>query len=215
LLTARDAGGPEQATQADRASAAQAPPGAAEAPVTRGVVQSIVSGSGNLAPARQLNVDFQTSGRITHIYTREGRHVEKGELLARLDPRSAQVAVSQAQATLADDEEKLDAIVNPAPTPSPTPSSGGRSETASTTTATATATPSAASEESAQADVDSAQLALDQANADLDATELRAPMAGTVASIDGEVGDDVGGSGGSSPSSSPQSSSSSSAAWPA
>ena len=33
--------------------------------VARGVVQSTVSGSGNLAPANQLDLDFDTSGEIT------------------------------------------------------------------------------------------------------------------------------------------------------
>ena len=51
----------------------------------KGVVQTVVSGSGNLEPANQLDVDFGTSGQITKIYAKEGDHVSKGELLARID----------------------------------------------------------------------------------------------------------------------------------
>jgi hypothetical protein len=75
--------------------------------------------------------------------------------------------------------------------------------------------------QSAQAAVDSADLALKQAEEDLDNTKLRAPMAGTVASISGDVGDTVGsgsssnqGQGAnSSAASSPSSSSSASSAF--
>src|SRR5687768_6029671 len=52
--------------------------------VSRGVIETVVSGSGNLEPARQAELDFATSGRITKIYTAEGENVSKGELLARV-----------------------------------------------------------------------------------------------------------------------------------
>ena len=52
--------------------------------VSQGVVQSIVSGSGNLEPANQLDVNFGTSGQITKIYVEEGDHVSKGDLLAKV-----------------------------------------------------------------------------------------------------------------------------------
>src|SRR5258706_3640156 len=68
--------------------------------VTRGVVQSTVSGTGNLAPANQLELNFGTSGNVTKIYVKEGQHVSKGQLLARLDDSSAKVTVAQAQADL-------------------------------------------------------------------------------------------------------------------
>jgi len=73
------------------------------------------------------------------------------------------------------------------------------------TTPEATRTPAASapssggstgvSVESAQAGVESAQLALDEAEDALDDTLLRAPMAGTVASISGAVGEDAGAGG--------------------
>src|ERR1700716_2406878 len=69
--------------------------------VTRGVVQSIVSGTGNLAPANQLELNFGAGGDVTKIYVEEGDHVGAGQLLARIDDGSAKVAVTQAKAALA------------------------------------------------------------------------------------------------------------------
>ena len=75
--------------------------------VSRGVIESVVSGSGNLEPARQADVSFAAEGRITKIYTSIGAHVSKGELLARIDDRSARVAVAKAQADLVDAQDAL------------------------------------------------------------------------------------------------------------
>ncbi len=75
--------------------------------VSKGVIESVVSGSGNLEPARQADVNFATSGRITKIYASEGQHVSKGELLARLDDSSQTVAVAKAHADLVDAQDAL------------------------------------------------------------------------------------------------------------
>jgi len=196
--------------------------------VSQGVVQSIVSGSGNLEPANQLNVNFGTSGRITKIYVKEGDHVSKGDLLAKVDDASQRVDLAQAQAQLVDARDALTkaedaanedtadtsgtgttiavaAQVTPTATPSATPRASA--------TPTATASPgedersgnsdsngsssgggSTQSVESASAAVQSAELAVQQAEDALDATTLRAPTTGTVASISNSVGDTVGGS---------------------
>src|SRR6478672_3509531 len=76
------------------ASSAQARTVTAE----RGVIQSTVSGSGNLEPANQADVDFATSGEITHIYVKEGQHVSKDDILAKVDPSAANVDLAQAEA---------------------------------------------------------------------------------------------------------------------
>ena len=66
----------------------------------RGVVQSTVSGSGNLQAASQLDLGFKTSGTVTNIYVSQGQHVTEGQLLATLNPESAEVALEQARASL-------------------------------------------------------------------------------------------------------------------
>ncbi len=68
------------------------------AKAAEGVVQSTVSGSGNLQPASQLNLGFKTSGTVTNIYVTQGEYVTEGQLLAELDPQSAEVTLEQAKA---------------------------------------------------------------------------------------------------------------------
>ncbi len=75
--------------------------------VERGVVQSTVSGTGTVSSSSELDVGFSTAGVVTHIYVREGQHVEKGELLATLDPAGAEIALEQARATLLTAESNL------------------------------------------------------------------------------------------------------------
>src|SRR5580698_8801784 len=77
------------------------------ATVAQGVVQSTVSGSGNLQAASQLNLGFKTSGTVTHIYVSQGQHVTKGQLVATLDPQIAEVTLEQAKASLQSAEANL------------------------------------------------------------------------------------------------------------
>jgi multidrug efflux pump subunit AcrA (membrane-fusion protein) len=77
------------------------------AKAAQGVVQSTVSGSGNLQPASQLNLGFKTSGTVTNIYVTQGEHVTEGKLLATLDPQSAEVTLEQAKAALLSAEANL------------------------------------------------------------------------------------------------------------
>jgi multidrug efflux pump subunit AcrA (membrane-fusion protein) len=77
------------------------------ATVAQGVVQSTVSGSGNLQAASQLNLGFKTSGTVTNIYVSQGEHVTEGQLLATLDPQNAEVTLEQAKASLLSAEANL------------------------------------------------------------------------------------------------------------
>ena len=77
------------------------------ATAARGVVQSTVSGSGNLQAANQLNLGFKTAGTVTHIYVTQGQHVVEGQLLATLDPQSAEVTLEQSKAALQSAEANL------------------------------------------------------------------------------------------------------------
>ncbi len=77
------------------------------ATVAQGVVQSTVSGSGNLQALSQLNLGFKTGGTVTHIYVTQGEHVTQGQLLATLDPQSAEVTLEQAKASLQSAEANL------------------------------------------------------------------------------------------------------------
>ncbi len=84
----------------------------------RGVVQSTVSGSGNLQPSNQVDVNFATSGTLTHLYVKAGQHVYADELLAKLDPTDADVNLQQAQANLQSAQAKLDQVESDPSAPS-------------------------------------------------------------------------------------------------
>jgi HlyD family secretion protein len=50
--------------------------------------------------ATNMNVSFKIGGRISEIYVKEGDHVKKGQLLARLESKELQDKAAQAQAAL-------------------------------------------------------------------------------------------------------------------
>ncbi|HWK28407.1 MAG TPA: HlyD family efflux transporter periplasmic adaptor subunit [Solirubrobacter sp.] len=56
------------------------------ATVSRGVVQSTVSGSGNLEVTNRRDLSFSTAGEIEKVYVAAGDKVTQGQALARLDP---------------------------------------------------------------------------------------------------------------------------------
>jgi macrolide-specific efflux system membrane fusion protein len=78
----------------------------------KGVVQSTVTGTGNIAAGNDVDVNFQTSGTLAEVYVSSGQHVSQGQLLATLDPTSAQLGVGQAQASLNAAEDQLTAAEN-------------------------------------------------------------------------------------------------------
>ena len=73
----------------------------------QGVVQSTVTGSGNIAAGTDLTVNFNTSGTLQDVYVKVGQHVNAGQLLADLDPTSANLQLSQAQSQLTAAEDQL------------------------------------------------------------------------------------------------------------
>jgi macrolide-specific efflux system membrane fusion protein len=174
---------------------------AAERTVTanKGVVQTTVSGSGNLVPAKEMNLDFGTAGTVTKISVKEGDKVTAGQMLARLDDADAQVTLDKAHASLESAEADLDA----AESGQSTSSTGGSDSTVADETpaaaaasggSTQTAAQKAAAIATAQANVAQAKLDVEDAERTLEDTVLRAPAAGTVTSLTGQVGDEVGAS---------------------
>lgn len=61
--------------------------------------------TGNLMPDEEVDLSFETSGKITHIYFREGSEVKAGELLAKVNdsPLQAELKKLEAQIPLAQD----------------------------------------------------------------------------------------------------------------
>ena len=60
---------------------------------------------GKLVPDEEVQLTFETSGKITDIYFKEGTHVEKGTLLAKVNDSQLQAHLSrlEAQVPLAED----------------------------------------------------------------------------------------------------------------
>jgi len=137
----------------------------------QGVVQSTVTGSGNVEAGTDLDVNFQTSGTLSNVYVHVDQRVEKGQLLATLNQTGAQLTLEQAEQNLTAAEDQLSSAESGSST-----SSSGTSGSSSTTS-------SAASIASAQAAVDGAQASVDSARTALNDTKLYAPSSGTIASL--------------------------------
>jgi multidrug efflux pump subunit AcrA (membrane-fusion protein) len=107
--------------------------------VTKGVVQSTVSGSGNLSPANTMDLSFGATGKVVKVYVKTGDHVTTGQLLARIDPTTAEVDLAGAQATLSSAQDTLDAIESGTATTSTASANSSSAATATITSVKATA----------------------------------------------------------------------------
>ena len=83
------------------------------ATVQRGVVTTSVSASGSVASAGDVAANFQTGGTLTALLVKQGQHVSKGHVLARIDSLSARQAVQEAEASLATAHGRLQQTLNP------------------------------------------------------------------------------------------------------
>lgn len=81
--------------------------------VTRRTVTSSVTGTGNVEPQAQANVNFKVAGILTEIDVHVGDHVSAGQKLAAIDSSAEQVAVSNAQANVATAQANLQAALTP------------------------------------------------------------------------------------------------------
>ena len=68
--------------------------------VGRRTVTASVTGTGNLVPMMQSNVNFRVSGILTEVDVKVGDHVSAGQVLARIDSTTEQQALAAAQANL-------------------------------------------------------------------------------------------------------------------
>ncbi|MFD7155319.1 efflux RND transporter periplasmic adaptor subunit [Kribbella sp. NPDC059898] len=187
--------------------------------VQRGTVTASVSSSGTLQSSTSASPQFETSGTVTQVLVKVGQVVAKGAAIAKVDPSSAnrqlviaqqnQIAsansVTAAEQTLSDAQSALEAAeeASASPSPTPTPSNGqqqqtqsqsqsqGQGQSQSPEVAVSNAQASLAK---AKADKEQADQNVDAAQAAVDATTLKAPIAGTITAINGAVGSVTGGS---------------------
>ncbi len=189
------------------------------ATAAQGVVQSTVSGAGNLQASSQLDLGFKTSGVVSQIYVSQGQRVTEGQLLAELNPKSAEVTLEQSRASLQAAMASLAQIEEDGGETSTSQGSTGSGKAtgaSKTPTSPESSKPaeSAATREaniaSARAAVQSDKLTVEGDEQALADTKLYAPKSGTIVSLSGQVGEVVSASGTTKASSSGGSGSSSS-----
>ncbi|GAA1132083.1 HlyD family efflux transporter periplasmic adaptor subunit [Kribbella jejuensis] len=183
------------------------------ATVQRGEVTASVTSSGTLQSSQTASPQFETSGTVTQVLVKVGQVVAKGTAIAKIDPSAAerqlviaqqnQIAaansVTAAEGTLSDAQDALEAAEEASASPTPTPANGqqqqqqsqGQGQAQSPEVAVSNAEANLAK---AKADKEQSDQDVEAAQAAVDATTLKAPIAGTITAINGAVGSVTGGS---------------------
>jgi membrane fusion protein, multidrug efflux system len=79
----------------------------AVATAAKGDIRVILNALGTVTSLANVIVKTQLNGYLTEVAFQEGQSVQKGDFLAQIDPRPYQVALEQAQGTLAHDQGLL------------------------------------------------------------------------------------------------------------
>jgi HlyD family secretion protein len=72
---------------------------------------STVSGTGQIKPKTYVNVGATSFGRITNLYVKEGDHVKKGAILARVESVQPEATVDAQQAAIASSKTDISSYV--------------------------------------------------------------------------------------------------------
>ncbi|MGH8298104.1 MAG: efflux RND transporter periplasmic adaptor subunit [Steroidobacteraceae bacterium] len=68
---------------------------------------AVLQATGYVTAEREATVSSQIPGQLTHVYFDEGQHVQRGQVLARLDDSAQRAALDQAKAQLAAAQAQL------------------------------------------------------------------------------------------------------------
>ncbi len=90
-------------SRAPATRAGGAPQSVGIATIATGDLSVVLTGLGAVTPLATVTVVTQINGQLQQIAFTEGQMVHKGDFLAQIDPRPYQVALEQAQGTLAHD----------------------------------------------------------------------------------------------------------------
>ena len=77
------------------------------APARKVDVGVYISGLGSVIPLSTVNVKSRVDGQLIEVHFLEGQSVNRGDLLATIDPRPFQVQLTQAEGQMARDQELL------------------------------------------------------------------------------------------------------------
>ena len=125
-------------TQLGTATSSAARTSTEEVAAADGVIQTTVSGSGEVEPGIDDTLNFATSGTLQSVDVKVGQHVKKGQLIATLDPSSAELTLESANASLTSAEDNLTEVEDGTSTGSSS-TGGSNSSTGSSSEQTATA----------------------------------------------------------------------------
>ncbi|WP_437284075.1 efflux RND transporter periplasmic adaptor subunit [Sorangium sp. So ce406] len=176
--------------------------------IRKGSLTETAAASGKIEPDVQVEVKSRAAGQVIEVLVKEGDHVEVGQLLVKLDPTDAErdlsaarvardrvkadLAAAQASLAVADLERKNNEVSQGIAEKSAEMGLGStdaaRSAAHSTKVAGANMTLRRAQVNAAQAQLKTAEIAVQDAETRLKEMQIYAPIAGTVLDVAVEVG---------------------------
>ena len=176
--------------------------------VYKGSLKETASASGNIEPAVQVEVKSRASGEVVEILVKEGEQVKAGQLLVRLDPTDAEADLASAKVALQKAKSELTAaqasvvVANLESKNSAAdeelaqktadmglgPKDDVRTKTKAAKVAAANVTLKSAQANQTQLAVQTAELAVTEAETRVKETKIYAPMDGTILAIPIEKG---------------------------
>ncbi len=170
---------------------------AAVAVTAGGGASAVLQATGYVTARRQATVSTQITGTLTEVLIEEGDHVQKGQVIARLEDSGlraslnvAQANLLSAQAQIAQAQAQLGQADADARRQNELASSGMLSRQAAEQARTAVAT-FTAQLEARRREADAARAQLAQAQVNFDYTVVRAPFSGVVTVKAAQVGEIV------------------------
>ncbi len=151
--------------------------------VDRGDISSTVNSTGTLSADTTVTVGAQVSGQITQLFADFNSHVKRGQLMARLDPRPAELEVNTAEAQV--QQDVADSTLKAFTLTQATPLHANGMMTDNDYVA------AQAAFEQSKANLKAARVQLARAQQDLAYTYIYAPMDGVVQERDVQVGQTV------------------------
>jgi len=164
------------------------------APVKRANIESSVTAIGTLQPHTYVDVGAQVSGQITRLHVQPGSTVEKGQLLAEIDPSVQQATVDAGRAALAGlraqlaDQQAQHKLAGQQHVRQQQMARFDSTPLADLETAEATLASAAARIDHLKAQIDQTQATLKADEARLGYTRIYAPMAGSVVGLEAKEG---------------------------
>ena len=162
--------------------------------VQRGNIEASVTAIGTLQPHTYVDVGAQVSGQITRLHVEPGSTVEKGQLLAEIDPSVQQATVDAGRAALAGlraqlaDQQAQHKLAGQQHVRQQQMARFDSTPQADLETAEATLASAAARINHLKAQIDQTQATLKADEARLGYTRIYAPMAGSVVGVEAKQG---------------------------